>query len=93
MEGKEYKVGHRLCWTASKQSHGLFVREALFMVQLAVNNPPNHLHGGNRGWDKAVWSGRRFKHQDGDAVELTYTSKDGEEVCLQLWSPCHPVLS
>jgi aldose 1-epimerase len=26
-----------------------------------------------------LWKGRRFKHHDGDAVELTYTSKDGEE--------------
>ena len=47
---------------------------------LATNNGPHHLHGGNKGWDKVIWKSRRFKHHEGDAVELTYTSKDGEEV-------------
>jgi aldose 1-epimerase len=42
---------------------------------LAKNNGPNTLHGGLKGFDKVVWSGK----QDGSAVMLTYTSKDGEE--------------
>ena len=43
---------------------------------LAVNNGDNTLHGGNRGFDKVVWHGKETA--DG-GLELTYTSKDGEE--------------
>ena len=32
------------------------------------------------GWDKRVWDGRRILHPEGQAVQLTYTSSDGEEV-------------
>jgi aldose 1-epimerase len=42
---------------------------------LAKNNGPNTLHGGLKGFDKVVWSGK----QEGAAVTLTYTSEDGEE--------------
>ena len=47
---------------------------------LAVNNGPNHLHGGLVGFDKKVWKSRALTsdaHSVG--VELTYTSPDGEE--------------
>lgn len=47
--------------------------------QVTVNNDGNHLHGGEKGWDKVLWTGRRFKHHEGEALELTYTSEDGEE--------------
>ena len=47
---------------------------------LATNNDPGdipcHLHGGLKGFDKVLWSGRPV----GDnSVEFTYLSKDGEE--------------
>src|SRR5215217_1747576 len=47
--------------------------------KLAVNNGENHLHGGIKGFDKVVWTGREMKTKAGPAVELTYLSKDGEE--------------
>ncbi len=47
--------------------------------KLAVNNGENHLHGGIKGFDKVVWTGREMKTRTGSAVELTYLSKDTEE--------------
>ena len=44
--------------------------------ELAANNGRNHLHGGPVGYDKVLWTGTP---KGGNAVELTYLSKDGEE--------------
>ena len=46
---------------------------------LARNNGENSLHGGTKGFNKAVWEAREVATKDGPSVELTYTSKDGEE--------------
>jgi aldose 1-epimerase len=46
---------------------------------LAVNNGPNALHGGLKGFDKVVWHAETFKNDSGVGVVLTYTSHDGEE--------------
>ncbi|HLJ53478.1 MAG TPA: aldose epimerase family protein [Chthonomonadaceae bacterium] len=46
---------------------------------LAVNNGPNHLHGGTVGFDKVVWAAKPVRRTDGPAVEFHYLSKDGEE--------------
>jgi aldose 1-epimerase len=48
--------------------------------KLAVNNGPNHLHGGLKGFDKQVWKSRPLHGMNNEvAVEFTYTSPDGEE--------------
>ena len=48
--------------------------------KLVTNNDPGgipcHLHGGLKGFDKAVWSGKPVAD---NSVEFTYVSKDGEE--------------
>lgn len=46
---------------------------------LATNNGANHLHGGVKGWDKAVWNFDAFQRADGVGVILTHTSPDGDE--------------
>lgn len=46
---------------------------------LAVNNGPNHLHGGLKGFDKVVWAGRTVDTPSGPSLQLTYLSRDGEE--------------
>jgi aldose 1-epimerase len=46
---------------------------------LAINNGPNHLHGGLKGFDKVVWKALEVESKDGPALKLSYTSPDGEE--------------
>lgn len=45
---------------------------------LATNNMGNHLHGGNVGFDKVLWTATPVEG-DEPALKLTYTAKDGEE--------------
>jgi aldose 1-epimerase len=47
--------------------------------QLAINNPPNHLHGGPGGFNKVLWRARERRRAEGPALELSYLSRDGEE--------------
>jgi aldose 1-epimerase len=47
---------------------------------LAINNDPNHLHGGvERSLDKVIWTAQPFTNDKGQGVKFTYTSPDGEE--------------
>ncbi|HVQ37209.1 MAG TPA: aldose epimerase family protein, partial [Pyrinomonadaceae bacterium] len=47
--------------------------------KLAVNNGENHLHGGNVGFDKVLWTARPSQTVNGSALQLSYVSPDGEE--------------
>jgi len=46
---------------------------------LALNNGPNHLHGGLKGFDKVVWDSEGIETENGPSVKLSYLSPDGEE--------------
>jgi aldose 1-epimerase len=47
---------------------------------LAINNEPNHLHGGvKRSLDKVVWKGQVIEPRKGVGATFSYTSPDGEE--------------
>lgn len=50
------------------------------IYKLTANNGSNALHGGTKGFDKQLWDAKSIDHPDGDAVQLTRTSPDGEEV-------------
>jgi len=43
---------------------------------LALNNMPNTLHGGKKGFNEVVWDGKQV---NGQTAEFTYLSKDMEE--------------
>lgn len=47
--------------------------------QLAINAPPNHIHGGEGGFHRAVWRGEPETVPEGVAVRFGYTSADGED--------------
>lgn len=46
---------------------------------LAVNNGPNHLHGGIKGFDKAVWKAEPHECEKCVGVKFSHTSPDGDE--------------
>lgn len=46
---------------------------------LATNNGPNHLHGGEKGFDKRVWNAEFANNKHGSAVVLTLVSPDGDQ--------------
>ncbi|MEM6258579.1 MAG: aldose epimerase family protein [Planctomycetota bacterium] len=46
---------------------------------LAQNNGPNHLHGGNVGFNKKLWQAKAFTKDNGSGVAFTYISPAGEE--------------
>jgi aldose 1-epimerase len=80
---KDYLKGHPFFGAvagrvANRIAKGRFTLDGR-EYKLATNNGPNHLHGGNKGFDKAVWKAETVKTGDGLAIKLTYVSKDGEE--------------
>lgn len=60
---------------ANRIGHGRFTLNDV-EYQLAQNNGPNHLHGGNKGFDKQVWS---VSETSANLLQLEYFSGDGEE--------------
>lgn len=62
---------------ANRIANGRFQLEGK-EYRLAVNNGPNHLHGGgDRSLDKVDWNAQLLETEQ--AIQFTYTSPDGEE--------------
>jgi aldose 1-epimerase len=47
--------------------------------QLTINSGENHLHGGFKGFYKAIWNVEPLENEPGNSLKLTYLSPDGEE--------------
>jgi aldose 1-epimerase len=63
---------------ANRIANGQFELEGQ-TYELAINNEPNTLHGGDVGFDNVIWTATEVESPDGPSLELTYTSPDGEE--------------
>lgn len=59
---------------ANRIARGTFTLDGT-TYKLAINNGPNHLHGGPTGFANRLWEGR----VEGDRVVFGYHSADGEE--------------
>ncbi len=63
---------------ANRIAEGQFTLEGE-TYQLAINNDPNTLHGGDKGFDKQIWTAAEVEGDGGPALEFSRTSPDGEE--------------
>lgn len=59
---------------ANRIAHGTFQLDGR-TYSIPKNDGDNALHGGTRGFDKAVWNGKQIAA----GVELTHVSKDGDQ--------------
>jgi len=72
--GKAY-IGATVGRYANRIAHATFTLDSTTYT-LAKNDGDNHLHG---GFNKRVWTAKDVSSSAGQALELTYLSKDGEE--------------
>jgi aldose 1-epimerase len=72
--GKAY-IGATVGRYANRIAHATFRLDGTTYA-LAKNDGDNHLHG---GFNKRVWTAKDVSGSAGQALELTYLSKDGEE--------------
>jgi aldose 1-epimerase len=63
---------------ANRIAHGQFSLDGA-TYKLARNNGENSLHGGIKGFNKAVWDAKEIASKEGPSLQLNYLSKDGEE--------------
>jgi len=71
-------IGATIGRYANRIARGHFVLEGQ-EYQLAINDGPNHLHGGLKGFDKVIWSAEPFSQLLAAGVKFSYLSPDGEE--------------
>jgi len=78
----KYVAGHPFFGTitgrvANRIGKGTFTLDGK-QYKLETNNGPNHLHGGNNGFDKKVWQPEPRETKNGPALRLSYLSPDGD---------------
>ncbi|HXQ81610.1 MAG TPA: aldose epimerase family protein [Opitutaceae bacterium] len=76
--GKEPFFGATVGRVGNRIAKGRFTLDGK-AYQLAVNDGPNHLHGGIKGFDKVVWDAEAVPGEGGPSVRFSYLSRDGEE--------------
>jgi len=80
---KDYLAGHPFFGCAvgryaNRIAKGKFTLDG-HEYTLATNNGPNHLHGGNKGFDKYVWKAEPVEGDGFVGVKFSHVSPDGDE--------------
>jgi aldose 1-epimerase len=80
---EQYEAGHPyfgvICGRyANRIAKGKFQLDGI-TYSLPINNGPNSLHGGNKGYDKVIWNSEAIEKANEVGVKLTYFSPDMEE--------------
>ena len=71
--GKAY-FGGTIGRYGNRIAHGKFALDGV-VYTLPLNDGPNTLHGGVRGFNKRVWTAKDVSSSAGEALELTYLAK------------------
>jgi aldose 1-epimerase len=77
-ESGKASIGATVGRYANRIAGGKFVLDGKTYT-LPLNDGPNTLHGGIKGFNKHVWTAKDVSGATGQALQLTYLSKDGEE--------------
>jgi aldose 1-epimerase len=64
---------------ANRIANGVFQLDGVKYCLARNENGLNHLHGGNKGFDKVVWQAESFHGPNLNGVTFSYLSPDGEE--------------
>lgn len=80
---KDYETKNSPYFGALIGRYGNRIAKAQFTLNgttyhLDANNGPNSLHGGNKGFDKEVWTAKPISGTNGVGLQLMYVSPDGE---------------
>lgn len=74
MKVKDCFYGATIGRVANRIAKGEFTLDGK-TYHLAINNPPNSLHGGEPGYQEIVWDANQI---DDSTIQLSYLSKDGQ---------------
>src|SRR5665648_108767 len=81
---QQYLAGHSYFGAAigrfaNRIAKGVFQLDGVKYYLARNDNGLNHLHGGNKGFDKVFWQAESFKDNTSTGVAFSYLSSDGEE--------------
>jgi len=71
-------IGATIGRYANRIAKGVFVLDGK-KYKLAINDGPNHLHGGIKGFNKVIWDAEPQQTADMVGLKLHYLSRAGEE--------------